>query len=388
VKRLALITTHPIQYYAPLFQLLNREVELKVFYTWGEAAVKKADPGFNRIIEWDIPLLEGYNYIFEKNIAGKPGSHHFYGIRNPMLIKDVAEFKPDAILVFGWAYLSHLRVMRFFKGKIPVWFRGDSHLLDTGKSILWKAKNGLRRLLLKRVYKYIDLAFYVGSANKAYFEWAGLRPDQLCFAPHAVDNTRFAVDRHKEAAKWRADLGIPSHATLFLFAGKFEAKKDPLLLLQAFESGGQENHYLLMTGSGNLETAISEKVSSMDKKSRVRIIGFQNQQAMPALYQMADVVCVCSAGPGETWGLAVNEALAAGRAVWVSDRTGCAVDLVKEGINGRILEAGNNGVWAEAFAVCAAREVLKEMGANGRKLISQFSFERIKDEVTEQLNVS
>ncbi len=387
MKRLAIITTHPIQYYAPLFQLLNHEAELKVFYTWGEASLKKADPGFNRVIEWDIPLLEGYSYVFEENTASRPGSDHFYGIRNPMLIKNILEFKPDAILVFGWAYFSHLQVMRFFNGKIPVWFRGDSHLLDAEKGLSWKIKNGLRQLLLRRIYKYIDLAFYVGSANKAYFKWAGVQPNQLIFAPHAVDNARFAVDRQAEAAKWRAYLGIPSHATLFLFAGKFEAKKDPLLLLQAFESSGQEDHYLLMAGNGKLETAINEEVSRMVKKSRVRIMGFQNQQTMPALYQVADVVCVCSAGPGETWGLAVNEAMAAGRTVWVSDRTGCAVDLVKEGINGRILEACNIDAWSAAFATCAAKEVLNEMGANSRKLISQFSFERIKDEIIAQLHV-
>ena len=55
---------------------------------------------------------------------------------------------------------------------------------------------------------------------------------------------------------------------------------------------------------------------------------------MPAIYQSADVFVIPSQGPGETWGLSVNEAMAAGCAVLVSDKCGCHADLVKSGTNG------------------------------------------------------
>ena len=46
----------------------NRLFELKVFYTWGEESIKpKYDPDFGRVVEWDIPLLQGYQYQFVKN---------------------------------------------------------------------------------------------------------------------------------------------------------------------------------------------------------------------------------------------------------------------------------------------------------------------------------
>ncbi|MCB0710584.1 MAG: glycosyltransferase family 1 protein, partial [Chitinophagaceae bacterium] len=70
MKRLAIITTHPIQYNAPLFQLLaqRENIAIKVFYTWGDTVLKeKYDPGFQKNIEWDIPLLEGYDYAFVEN---------------------------------------------------------------------------------------------------------------------------------------------------------------------------------------------------------------------------------------------------------------------------------------------------------------------------------
>ena len=67
-KKIAIISTHPIQYYAPLFNLLAKKIEIKVFYTWGEESIKKFDPGFGKKVEWDIPLLEGYNFQFLKNL--------------------------------------------------------------------------------------------------------------------------------------------------------------------------------------------------------------------------------------------------------------------------------------------------------------------------------
>ena len=77
--RLAIINTHPIQYYAPVFKLLHQQpnISVKVFYTYGENSANKYDPGFNRNINWDIPLLDGYPYEYIKNAAEDAGTHTF-----------------------------------------------------------------------------------------------------------------------------------------------------------------------------------------------------------------------------------------------------------------------------------------------------------------------
>ena len=128
VKRVAIVTSHPIQYYAPLFKLLAQGIELKVFYTWGKDSVEKYDPGFGKNVQWDVPLLEGYEYQYLENIAEKPGSHHFKGIRNPTIIKELLDYNPAAILVIGWGYHSHLKVLKYFKGKIPLYFLSLIHI--------------------------------------------------------------------------------------------------------------------------------------------------------------------------------------------------------------------------------------------------------------------
>ena len=57
--RLAVVTSHPIQYNAPIFQLLTTRgiVELKVFYTWSQTNSGLIyDPGFAREVKWDIQI--------------------------------------------------------------------------------------------------------------------------------------------------------------------------------------------------------------------------------------------------------------------------------------------------------------------------------------------
>lgn len=68
MKKLGIITTHPIQYNAPIFRLLNErhKIHIRVFYTWENSKQGFFDRKFNQQIKWDIPLLEGYEYEFVK----------------------------------------------------------------------------------------------------------------------------------------------------------------------------------------------------------------------------------------------------------------------------------------------------------------------------------
>ena len=315
MRRLAILSTHPIQYNAPLFRMLNEDqgVELQVFFskTWNQV---KFDPDFQREVVWDIPVSEGYPHA-TYDASSKAGK--------TSLVAAIRDFNPDTLLVYGWNFPGHLAMMRHFHGSIPIWFRGDSHLLDPLP--LWK--KALRRLWLTWVYRHIDFAFTVGSANEAYFEWCGLKPHQMARAPHAVDNDFFEKDdnsRREEARRWRSELGIEPTDHAVLFAGKLEPKKQPGFLLQAWHDLGDSKSHILIVGSGPEEQDLQRKWADVPG---VYFLGFQNQQKMPTVYRMADVFCLPSAGPGETWGLAINEALASGVPCIVSDRAGCAQDM-------------------------------------------------------------
>ena len=182
MKRLAILSTHPIQYNAPLFRMLAQEksIDLKVFYSKKTEQVR-FDKDFGQEITWDVPLTDGclHESFDAKEKTGRTE-----------LMAAIESFSPDALLVYGWNFDGHLAAMRHFHGSVPIWFRGDSTLLDPLP--LWKRT--LRKLTLNRVYRFVDRAFYVGQANRRYFLWCGLREDQLTYAPHAVDNEFFMAD--------------------------------------------------------------------------------------------------------------------------------------------------------------------------------------------------
>lgn len=387
MKSLAIIVTHPIQYYVPVYQQLAKACRLRVFYSWGEkGASSKYDPDFNKHIQWDIPLLESYSFEFQENTAKDPGSHHYKGILNPKLIENIKAFQPDAILIYGWAYQSHLATMRYFKGKIPVWFRGDSNLLDETSRL----RKILRKLFLTWVYQHIDLAFYVGNANKAYYKAFGLNETKLVFAPHAVDNERFSAAPKQASENIRAHLNIKSEEILILFAGKLESKKNPLLLLKAFSEITLANTHLLFVGNGELEVQLKESTQlhhKKDKLQNVHFMDFQNQSQMPAVYQACDLFCLPSQGPGETWGLAINEAMAAGKAILVSDKVGCAPDLILKNKNGDIFTSGDlTDLKNKLRILCTHRESLLAMGQVSKRIIENWTFEQQVNIFIEALN--
>jgi glycosyltransferase involved in cell wall biosynthesis len=371
--RLAIITTHPIQYYAPVFKLLNdrKKICIKVFYTLGIEKNSKYDPGFGKPVDWDIPLLNGYDYTWLRNISSNPGTRSFKGIINPDLTDEINKWKPDAILIYGWAYRGHLNALRYYKKRIPVYFRGDSTVLNEQKGI----KGLIKYVFLRWIYKHIDHAFFVGINNKQYFEKYGLTEKQLTFAPHAIDNTRFKIDRSIEANDLRSSLKIKNDDILILYAGKFEPVKNVSLLLSAFLNLNGPGIHLLLVGNGINEQALKSQARESNKTGKIHFLDFKNQTYMPVLYYAADLFCLPSMS--ESWGLAINEAMICGKAILASDKVGAAADLVKPGKNGGIFKSGNltDLTYNLNVLILKGKKELVKMGQHSKEIIEDWNFE-------------
>ena len=328
--RLAVIVSHPIQYFVPLYRRLaaSEDVDLRVFFTWHSGQAPVRDPGFARDVRWDIPLTAGYAFEPVPNTSHDPGTHHFWGLQNPSLVERVVAWRPDAAVVHGWASLSHLQALRSLPRRgIPTLLRGDSHLLDAVRSGLgWRGK----KALLSRIFSWPTGFLVVGQANRAYYQAFGVAEDRLFACPHSIDVGRFAEPSawlEAEAARWRQGLGIAPDRPVVLYAGKFERRKRVTELLRAALANEQSNAIVVLVGSGETQREIDAIASAHPQ--RIRVLPFQNQSRMPVVYRLGDLF-VLPSSHGESWGLAVNEALASGRPVLVSDRVGCAVDVVDE----------------------------------------------------------
>jgi glycosyltransferase involved in cell wall biosynthesis len=332
MQKIVFIISHPIQYYVPLLQGLSKNpaLDVLVLYTWGKDSIAKFDPGFNKVIEWDLPLLEGYNYEFLENVAKDPGTHHFKGIDNPSIVDRIKELAPDKLVLFGWSFKSHLTVLRKFSGKIPIYFRGDSHLLDNAGLL----KSSVRKLYLTWLYRHVDFAIAVGSQNKKYYKWLGLKDHQILFAPHAIDDHRFKdnIESDKQLALERKQqMQIPSDHLVFIYVGKFEYRKNLQTLISAKLKLKNSKCSLVLVGNGPDEPVL-KALASTDE--HIHFIDFVNQAKIASIYRMADVFVLPSIS--ETWGLGINEAMNCGLAIIASDKVGSAIDLVNQ--NGYIFK--------------------------------------------------
>jgi len=406
--RLAFIVSHPIQYYVPIYRDLAKRARnqetgdtrqetaaddaaevtaLKVFYTWRDAGPAR-DVKFGKEFAWDIPLMEGYDFEVVPNTSSEPGTHHRKGLINPELVERVKAWKPDAVHITGYNYVSHGQAIKeLSEAGIPVIFRGDSHLLD-GRGPWWKW--WIKKSVLSRVYRWPAAFTYVGQANRDYYRAFGVPEPKLFPVPHTIEVGRFSEPHEELEAKalaWRRELGIPDDHFVFLYAAKLEPRKRPMELLEAFLRADLPKATLVFVGSGELESALRTRVNTghgltrmkgrisplggaertgqecsvlgdpstrnapsaetenckpntADCAQQVVFVPFQNQSRMPLVYRLGDAL-VLPSGYGETWGLAVNEAQACGRPSLVSDCVGSARDIIRESENGIIVRTGD-----------------------------------------------
>jgi len=382
--RLAVVLSHPTQYYSPWFRRVAAlgALDLHVYYLWDFGVQARHDRDFGQALQWDIPLMDGYVSEFVPNRSLDPGTHHVGGLDNPRLVDRLADAKPDAILLFGYAYRSQLRVMLSPRlAGTPMLLRGDSH--DLARPRGWKRIAGrlARRILFRRFCRVLA----VGKANADYFRNNGVSEARIRFVPHCVDNDRFraaAPEARTRAAAWRRELGIDALATVILFAGKFEDKKRPLDLLAAFlrvlreAPPGAAGAVLVFVGGGALAVDL-RRLAGDELGQRVFVTPFRNQSEMPTVYACADLLALPSFGNGETWGLAVNEAMNLARPCLVSSHVGCGPDLVSEGETGWICEAGNVDALHAAMlrALAAGPELRTRMGQQAQARVGAYSFD-------------
>ncbi|PZO16387.1 MAG: glycosyl transferase [Leptolyngbya foveolarum] len=392
MKRLAIISSHPIQYYAPWFRYLTREtdIELKVFYLWDFGVTEQIDSGFEQAIKWDIPLLEGYSYEFVPNTSRNPGTSHFWGLQNPTLLSQVKAFSPAAVLMMNYNYASLYRfIWQWPKQATPLLFRGDSHRLSSSFGLAASLKERLRRQWISGIYRQFSGLLFVGKANARYFSDHGVSPERLFFSPHSIDNQRFFAQRaiaRAQAKAWKAELGIPSHHRVILFAGKFSTKKRPLDLLKAFVAAELPNVSLLFVGAGPLDADLKAAAAPYNN---IYLAPFQNQSYMPRTYAAGDVFVLPSYGNGETWGLAVNEAMCLGCSIIASDHVGCVEDLVQRDRNGLVFPAGDIPALTAAIKKTLSNsQRLEEWGNHSQEIIRSYSYAQMTVGLQQALEAS
>jgi glycosyltransferase involved in cell wall biosynthesis len=251
------------------------------------------------------------------------------------LIEGIAQaltsIRPDVVAVPAWACLSTLAALRWCVGmNTPAVTMSDSTFGD-------KPRNASKERFKSHLLKLFASAVVGGSPQRAYLLRLGLPGDRIFIGYDVVDNDFFwsvAQQALRDPTTTRQELQLPER--FFLCCARLIAKKNISFLLQTFakyRSISEDSHVnLVIVGEGPLRSQLESEIRSLNLGSVVTMPGFEPYERMPKYYALAEALIHPSTT--EQWGLVVNEALASGTPVIVSDRVGACVDLVQEGING------------------------------------------------------
>jgi glycosyltransferase involved in cell wall biosynthesis len=378
--KLAIVVSHPIQHFTPMYRVLAEQgsIELQVFFACDWGVKEYLDPGFGELVEWDIPMLEGYGHEFLP-IRRRPRRLDFFSVDNPGVGNHLNRFRPDVVMVHGWAYATNWRVRAWCERRgVPLLLFTDSQFVPEvrtarGASLRRRVKGQAKRYF----YHQVDGAFCVGDSNRAYHRHFGLPDERLFRGVYPVDAKRLLQEagNHPETrSKLRGEIGIPDDAFVGLFVGKFVERKraEDLVLATAQLAGssGSPTIWSLIVGAGPLWAGIEALVESVDARNCV-LTGFVNQTQLPKYYAAADALVVPSREDPHP--LVVTEAAVFGLPVVVSDRVGCIGpgDTARPGANAIIFPCGDVNSLAAALRRLAADPATYETMSQMSRAVAQ-----------------
>lgn len=248
----------------------------------------------------------------------------------------LAGFGPEAIAVPGWATPLATSAVAWANVRgVPVVLMSESQEIDFERTTL-------REWVKRRYVSNCDGAIVGGTPHREYLVKLGMERSRIRLGYDVVHNEYFsrgAAQAREHAATLRKQMGLPER--YFLTVTRFIEKKNLSRLLQAFASflaatdsdrTDARPWHLVVLGDGELRPLLENEVNSLGLADRVLMPGFKQYPELPTWYALAEAFVLASTT--EQWGLVVNEAMASGLPVLVSNRCGCAADLVSPGVNG------------------------------------------------------
>lgn len=339
MKKIAILSSHPIQYFAPLYAHLskNPHLDIKVLYCSDFGTKNSYDQGFQQAFQWDIDLLSGYSYEFIGKNYSLREPKGFFSLICPSIINVLYKNRFDVIWIHGHNYFVNILAMVFAKlYGTKVLMRCETHLLLSRNKI----KRAVRPLVLSVLYKLCDAFLAIGTNNQNFYLSLGIPISKIFLTPYTTDNERFIESTNTQRDNKKVllnSIGIFNNYPNVLYISKLQKRKNPDLLINAASKIQDDiNFNLIIAGSGEM---LGECIS-LTKNLRVSNVffpGFINQKAVPS-FAMADIFVLLS--HSEPWGLVINEAMSASLPIIASEEVGASADLVDSN-NGFLISRAN-----------------------------------------------
>lgn len=276
--------------------------------------------------------------------------------------------RPSVVHIAGWGTLKTVCMIflsRLFGSEVIV------------SSDTWRSEAGLFRKCIRRiVFWYVSYFAAGGKRQEIFLRSHGIPAERVCRTNMTIDVAgmrRFHAKQDEDTRlALRKSIGLPDNAVVVLFVGRLVPGKGAQVLIRAFERLGLDlNAFLLVVGDGPERANLEALVRS---KGRITFLGRRESEELWSLYGIADIF----AGPSlaEGWGLVVNEAMAAGLPVIVTDQFGCCDDLVAHKRTGLIAPAGDQDALADALEELVVNTALRQkLGSAAEAIICRWTIE-------------
>lgn len=345
--------------------------------------------GVDETYAWDdVSGADGFNRVTVfKNADSRSQSA---GKVHERIRSVLDRLQPGVVVVPGWSDSGALAALNWcISRRVPAVMMSETTAWDfTRRPVREWVKRGILRLC--------SSALVGGQAHSEYLVQLGMPAERVFLGYDAIDNEYFI----REAKAIRADaLAVRGRYNLperyFLASARFVEQKNLHRLFQAYARYRQlcreafkKPWDLVLLGDGELQGALSVLRSSLGLTESIHLPGFKQYPELPVFYALAEAFVHVSVT--EPWGLVVNEAMASGLPVLVSDRCGCARDLVRNGRNGFIFNPYDEEELAKRLLLVSELELEKRMamGIAGQEIISQWGPERFADGLVEAIDAA
>jgi glycosyltransferase involved in cell wall biosynthesis len=374
--RLAVVTSHPVQYQAPLFQRLAADggVDLQVFYGHDGSVAGDLDRDFGVRVAWDRPLLDGYRSVVLRRTAERRGWWRRLAA-DARIIGHLRRGRFDAVFIHSYATrLSLLAYVGAIASRTPVLLRTESHGLRRRHPLVAAPK----RLALHALLAATRAVLVIGEANRRFFDAYGVSRARQFLVPYSVDNEYFA-EQARIARPARTELrqqnGWPEDVFVVGFSGKLIPLKRVADVIDAVGVLQEEGWPIgmMVIGDGRDRTSLEDRVRARGLRW-IAFAGFKNQSELGRCYVCLDALVLAS--ESETWGLVLNEAMTFGLPVVATRMVGASLDLIEEGSNGYIYPVGDISALTDALRrLAASPDMRRQFGRRSCDIVQRYSYD-------------
>ena len=236
---------------------------------------------------------------------------------------------PEVVAVNGWNnFGSGIAANCCSARGIPMVVMSESSRQDERRS-QWK------EAIKSRIVSLYSAALVGGQRHAEYLVELGMSRERIFAGYDVVDNDYFerrAAAIRNSQSEIRDKRALPEN--YFLASARFVEKKNLPRLIEGYakyrcraQTTGNATWDLVLLGDGPLRETLRSQLSSLNLNEHVHLPGFMPYDELPGYYGLAKAFVHASAT--EQWGLVVNEAVASGLPVVVSERCGCVPELVQ-----------------------------------------------------------